>query len=188
MRRFATLFSPPVDAAPLLQRFGLQPDDAFAVVCAGGGGHADASTLFGDAATQLAHGGLATIAVGVRASTPAIEVPSLPNADLMALLATARVALLAGGSLLVQALALAVPSVAVPLQREQAARVRWLAAAGAVHAVPPTASAQELADALRALADDADGRARLQQAARRLGLENGLDAAVAALAQLAGAA
>ena len=188
VRRFATLFAPPADAAPVLARVGLAPGDAFAVICAGGGGHADASALFAGAATQLARGGLRTIAVGMPAVSPAIAVAALPNADLMALLAASRVALLAGGSLLVQALALGVAAVAVPLQSEQAARVRWLAEAGAVRAMSPTHSPRELAAAAHALADDAAARAQLQQHARALALDNGLDAAVEALAALAGIA
>ena len=43
-----------------------------------------------------------------------------------------------------------------------------------------------LAESLRALADDADARAGLRQACRALGLDNGLDAMVEALAELAG--
>jgi spore coat polysaccharide biosynthesis predicted glycosyltransferase SpsG len=104
----------------------------------------------------------------------------------MGLLAASRVALLAGGSLLVQALALDAAVVAVPLQAEQAARVRWLAAAGAVQALPALQPAQGLADRLRALADDTGAREHLRQAARGLGLENGLDVAVDALGTLAG--
>ena len=188
VRRFATLFAPPALAAPVLARLGLHEDAAFALVCAGGAGHAGAAALFAAAATHLARSGLATIAVGVPASAPALAVPTLPNAELMGLIAASRVALLAGGSLLVQALALDAPTVAVPLQAEQAARVRWLADAGAVREAAPTQSAQALADAARALADDADARARLRQATQRLELDNGLDAAVAALAMLAGVA
>lgn len=187
--RFATLFAPPADVAgAVLARLGLQPGEVFAVVCAGGGGHAGASMLFGTAATQLARDGLRTIAVGIAVEAPATTVQTLPNAELMALIAASRVALLAGGSLLVQAIALDVPTVAVPLQAEQAARVRWLADANAVHAMSSTHSPNELAGAVRVLADDATARARLQQRMRALGLENGLDAAVAVLAGLVGTA
>jgi hypothetical protein len=188
VRRFATLFAPPAPVAPVLARLGLRGNAAFALVCAGGAGHSGAAALFADAATHLARSGLATIAVGVPASAPAIAVPALPNAELMGLIAASTVALLAGGSLLVQALALDAATVAVPLQAEQAARVRWLAHAGAVREAAATQSAQALADAVRGLADNAEARARLQQAAQRLGLDNGLDAAVAALAGLAGVA
>jgi hypothetical protein len=187
VRRFATLFAPPASAASLLARLGLTADFPFAVVCAGGGGHADAGMRFAEVATQLARGGIATIAVGVPASSPAITVPALANAELMGLLAAARVALLAGGSLLVQALALDVPVVGVPLQAEQAARVRWLAQAGALQAGDAHDPAH-LAQRLQALVDDDAARNRLRAGVAALGLENGLDAAVDALATLAGLA
>ena len=169
----------------MLARLGLQGDASFAVVCAGGGGHADASALFAGAATQLAREGITTIAVGVPAAAPAITVPALANADLMGLLAASRVALLAGGSLLVQALALDVPVVAMPLQAEQAARVRWLAQAGAVWA-EDTHDASRLAQQVRALAEDIDASKRLRAGVARLGLKNGLEDAVGALGALAG--
>jgi len=187
VRRFATLFAPPAAAAPVLAHLGLADDVPFALVCAGGGGHASAAELFANAATQLARDGITTIAVGVPASAPAITIATLANAELMGLLAAARVALLAGGSLLVQALALDVPVVAVPLQAEQAARVRWLAQAGAVWA-DDTHDASRLAQRVHALASDIDASKRLRSGIARLGLENGLDDAVAALATLAGLA
>ena len=184
-RRYATVFASPEPAAPLLQELGLATDQPFAVVCAGGGGHAGAAAVFGQAATELARSGLATIAVGMHADAPAISIPELPNARLMGLLAGARVALLAGGSLLVQALSVGAPTLAVPLQDEQAARVRWLADSGAVR-IAADRSAQSLAGSLRALSDDQQGRTRLQQACRALALDNGLDAMTRALAQFAG--
>jgi hypothetical protein len=192
VRRFATLFAPPGAVAPVLARLGLQAGDAYVVVCAGGGGHR-ATALFGQAASALARSGITTVAVGVEAAAPAIAVPALPNAELMALLGGARVALLAGGSLLVQALALDVPVVALPLQAEQAARVRWLAAAGAVRAatMPSTTtaatSAQDatgVAQRVRELVDDAGARERLRTGIGALALRNGLDDAVQALAVL----
>ncbi|HVI25294.1 MAG TPA: hypothetical protein VM576_03755 [Xanthomonadaceae bacterium] len=192
VRRFATLFAPPAPVDALRLRCGLPPDAVYAVVCTGGGRHVlddgrDAAALFGATATALARHGIATVAVACEAPAPAHVVSRLPNAELMGLLAGARVALLAGGSLLVQALALEAPALAVPLQPEQAARVRWLAARGAVRAALPSASPEALADALQALAHDPDARAALRAGARALGLRNGLDDAVAALAALAGA-
>jgi hypothetical protein len=188
VRRFATLFAPPVPADALRARLGLPGDAPYAVTCMGGGRHVladgrDASVLFGEAATALAQRGLATIAVASAAQAPAVPIAQLPNAELMGLLAGARVALLAGGSLLVQALALGVPTLALPLQDEQAARVRWLARAGAVR-VATTATPAALADALRALADDAAACAALRAHAQALDLRNGLDDAAAALAAL----
>ena len=185
VRRFATVFAPPEPAGPLLQRFGLSADQPFAVVCAGGAGHAGSAKLFGDIATRVARTGLATLAVGAVAAAPAIPIAALPNAQLMGVLAASRVALLAGGSLLVQALALDTPTLALPLQDEQAARVRWLAGNGAVR-VATDADPHALAQALRGLADDEQAREQLQRACRRLGLTNGLEAMTDELAALAG--
>jgi UDP:flavonoid glycosyltransferase YjiC (YdhE family) len=95
------------------------------------------------------------------------------------------VALLGGGSLLVQALALGTPTLALPLQAEQAARVQWLARAGAVLTAPGSAP-DVLADALLRLQSDEASRAELRVQAAALGLSNGLPAAVDALAALAG--
>jgi hypothetical protein len=192
VRRFATLFAPPAAVAPVLARFGLQAGDVYAVVCAGGGGHRSPG-IFSEAATALARDGITTIAVGMEAAAPAITVPALSNAELMALLAASRVALLAGGSLLVQALALNVAAIALPLQAEQAARVRWLATAGAVRtpslrstSTPAVGDAAGVAQLVRDLANDADVRAGLRAGIRALDLRNGLDEAVEALVKLAG--
>ncbi|MBB1087188.1 hypothetical protein H4F99_01660 [Lysobacter sp. SG-8] len=188
VRRFATLFSPPADTGAVQARCGVAPP--YVVVCHGGGRHRvgdrDAAGLFGEAASRVAAGGLATVAVGAEGAAPAVSIDALPNAELMALLQGADAALLAGGSLLVQALSLGTPVLALPMQDEQAARVRWLADAGAVRATRDTAPAA-LAEGLAALARDADARASLRAATARLGLRNGLPDAVDALARLAGA-
>ena len=185
VRRFATVFAPPEPIAPLLEQLGPSTPPPFAVVCAGGAGHAGAAELFGDIATRVAAAGLATFAIGVPASPPVIAIAELPNAQLMGLLAASRVALLAGGSLLVQALALDTPTLALPLQDEQAARVRWLADNGAVRAAVGR-DPRELARSLRALADDDQARAQLQRGCRALGLDNGLQAMTQGLAGFAG--
>jgi hypothetical protein len=189
VRRFATLFAPPVDAGALLQRMGVSRP--YAVLCPGGGRHLldgeSASQRFGAAATALACRGLAAVAVAAPAAAPAIDTGELPNADLMALLAQAEVALLGGGSLLVQALALGTPTVALPLQAEQAARVAWLERAGAV-ITATTAAPDALAEVLLQLQSDASTRARLRAQTAALGLANGLPAATEALAHLAGLA
>lgn len=187
VRRFATLFAAPADPGAILQRLGVE--GPYAVLCPGGGRHdldgETASQRFGAAAHALARRGLTAIAVAAPAEPPAIAVGELPNAELMALLSRADVALLAGGSLLVQALALGTPTLALPLQAEQAARVAWLQRAGAVlTAAGPGADA--LAGAMLQLQADAGTRSRLRVRAKALGLDNGLPAAVAALADLAG--
>lgn len=187
VRRFATLFASPAPIAPVLARLGVAAP--YVVVCPGGGRHVidgrRGAQLFGEVATRLAREGVATIAVAAPAEAPAIDAGELPNAELMALLAHADAALLGGGSLLVQALALGVAALALPLQREQAERVAWLADADAVMATSSTDVAT-LAAGVRRLLDDAQARANLRQAAAALGLRNGLSEAVAALAALAG--
>lgn len=187
VRRYATLFAPPSVATPLLQRLGLSPP--YAVLCPGGGRHVvegqTAAQLFGQAATQLARQGMSTVAVAAPTEAPAIDAGELPNAELMALLSQAEVALLGGGSLLVQALTLGTPSVALPLQQEQAARVKYLADAGAI-VVATQADPDALATDLLHLGGDPSMRAQLRQRISALGLSNGLPAATEALAALAG--
>ncbi|MFL6592424.1 MAG: hypothetical protein ACJ8GK_06925 [Luteimonas sp.] len=185
VRRFATVFAMPEPVTPLLQQVGVAAGQPFVVVCAGGAGVAGAAALFGDVAARVAQSGIATIAIGVPGDAPAIALAHLPNAQLMGLLAASRAAFLAGGSLLVQALALKVPTLALPLQDEQAARVHWLAGQGAV-TVAAGGDPQQLAHALCALADDPATRARLQQACSALALDNGLDAMADALGDFAG--
>jgi hypothetical protein len=182
VRRYATLFAEPVDADAVLARLGVAPP--YVVVCPGGGGHVvdgvPAHALFGAAAAPLARGGLRTLAVATRDAAPAIEAARLPNAELMALLSRAEAALLGGGSLLVQALALRVPVLALPLQAEQAARVEWLRRAGAVQ-VAESRDPATLAAQLRSLCESPDACDTLRHGIDTLGLRNGLDEAVAAL-------
>lgn len=185
VRRFSTLFASPDDPAPLLARLGIT--GRYVVACAGGGGYPlDGRTsgeLFGEAAALAAGAGLDAVAVAAPAPPPALATGALDNAELMALLSRSEAALLAGGSLLVQALALGVPTVAVPLQREQAGRVTWLASHGATQGLEATDPAA-MAAALRGLAEDAGARERLRDAAAALGLRNDLEPAARALAAL----
>lgn len=187
VRRFATLFATPSPRGPLLARLGIAPP--YVAACPGGGGHAidghSAGDVFGAAADAVAARGHAAVAVGATGAGAALHIDALPNADLMALLEGADAALLGGGSLLVQALALGTPTLVRPLQAEQAARARWLHARGALR-IAPASDADALADALLSLARDAGTAATLRARAAALGLRNGLDAAVDALAALAG--
>lgn len=182
VRRFATLFAEPADADAVLARLALSPP--YVVVCPGGGGHAvdgvPADALFGAAAAELARAGVRTLAVATRDAAPARQAARLPNAELMALLSRAEAALLGGGSLLVQALAVGTPALALGLQPEQVARVAWLRAAGAV-ATPTSPAPEVMAADLRRLLDAPAERARLRANARALGLDNGLAAAADAL-------
>lgn len=186
VRRFATLFAPPAPLGPLLARLGIAPP--YAVVCPGGGAHriagGTAAELFGRVADIATTRGLATVAVAAAGAGAAVHLESLPNAELMALLGGAHAALLGGGSLLVQALALGTPVLALPLQDEQATRVAWLQRHGVLR-VAPDRGTTALADRLIALAGDAAAVGTLRTRIAMLDLHNGLDEAVAALAALA---
>jgi hypothetical protein len=185
VRRFATIFAEPADADALLARLGLAPP--YVVLCPGGGGHVidgvPADALVGAVAAELARGGVRTLAVATRGAVPAMEIARLPNAELMAVLSRAQAALLGGGSLLLQALALRVPVLALPLQAEQRARVAWLQRAGAV-AVARGSDPAGLAAQLRGLHASPDDIAALRRGIDALGLRNGLGEAVAALRAL----
>jgi len=183
IHRYATMFAPPTALEPLRARFGLG-DAPYAVVSTGGGEHPGAADRFGTIATLLARDGLTTLAIATPAQAPALDVGALPNAELMASLAGARIAVLAGGSLLVQALALGTPVLASALQSEQEHRVRWLAKSGAVRDATH-ASPEHVAAMARALAGDDAARAALIDGAQMLGLRNGLDEAVERLRSLA---
>lgn len=182
VRRYPTLFAAPADADAVLARLGLSPP--YVVVCPGGGGHAvegmPADVLFGATAAALARAGTRTLALATRDAAPAVEATRLPNAELMALLSRAQAALLGGGSLLVQALALRVPVLTLPLQAEQAARVAFLRRAGAVQ-VAESREPAALAAQLRSLRDAPEACEALRRGIDTLGLRNGLEEAAAAL-------
>lgn len=151
-----------------------------------GGGTPQGAALYANASEQLAREGVRTLLVrgdwpaGRSAASPGLlQVGVLPNAQLMALLAGARLALLGGGSVLVQALALEVPCVAAALAEDQAQRLAVLAQAGAVTAAAADSSALR-AQALP-LWQDVQRRAALRTGARALGLRNGLDLALSRL-------
>ncbi len=189
VRRFATLFAPPPPGTleRLRERHGLPAE--YAIVCPGGGRHRpggrDAAELFGLAAADLARRGVPVVAVGTRAAPPEGSLPPLPNHELMALLAGARLGVVGGGSLVVQVLAVGTPAVALPLTREQRARTRWLAGAGALREVLDTA-VPALAEAALALYREDERRTAQRAAARRLGLVNGLPQALDDFATLVG--
>lgn len=186
VRRHATLFANPAALASLLSRLGIK--SPYVVVCPGGRGHRiagqPAHEIFARVADIVAERSLPVVAVMAPGTGPALHLEALPNAELMALLAAADAALLGGGSLLVQALALGTPVLTVPLQREQEQRVAWLLQRGYVHTLSD-GSADTIADELLALAKDANARQALHDRLLTLGLNNGLDTAVHELAQLA---
>lgn len=165
---------------------------ASALWCPGGGGGRiealDAPAAFAAAAERAG-----VRAIVVRADRPAGSTDAqgelmvcgpLPNAALMALLPRVEFAVLGAGSLLLQALAAGTACAAVALASDQPARLRQLAAAGAVRTCEP--AIDTLARAATALAGDRAGRACLRERAAALGLRNGLPAALDAMARWLG--
>jgi hypothetical protein len=157
-------------------------DPPYVLLVAGGGAQrtalGDADDLFAAAAARIGAAGFTAVQVG-RPRDPApgtVALPPLPNAILAALVRDATVVVCGAGSLLVQALALGAPAIACALQAEQQSRLAWGAARGAVDAV--AADPEALSAAALALATDPPRRAARADAARALGLSNGLAAAI----------
>jgi hypothetical protein len=106
----------------------------------------------------------------------------LPQSDLAELMAGARLVVTNGGSTLLQAIACGRACVAVPIAGDQAQRIRRCALAGA--AAPAALEAAAIgAAAFRLLRDD-PARAALAARATALGLTDGVEAALGALASL----
>ncbi len=163
----------------------------FVLFCPGGGGGdiegRPAASAYGAAAERC---GLRAIAVLADQPTGPVEVhgatlrlPAQCNAALMALLQSSELAVVGAGSLLLQALALGKPCLALPLARDQPARLAQLVQRGAVTTC--AASVAALAQATRGLCADPDRlaalRSRTQSLALRNGLAEGLDAIFALL-------
>lgn len=117
----------------------------------------------------------------VELQDPVLLTGPLQNAALMALLGGAAYAMVGAGSLLLQALACGTPCAAVALASDQPARLRHLVGHGATLA--GGRDIEGLAAAARRLANEAGLREQLRQRARGLGLRNGLEEALAALAR-----
>jgi hypothetical protein len=137
VRFLDTLLPAAVAADPL-------PDlQDFVLVVPGGGsahpGARDAPGIIGAAAAGLAQRGLRTVLVGVAASPDSSSLlttlPLLPQAQLVELMRRAGLVVSNGGDTLLQALACGCACVAVPIARDQAARIarcrelRWIVAA-----------------------------------------------------------
>jgi UDP:flavonoid glycosyltransferase YjiC (YdhE family) len=95
----------------------------------------------------------------------------------------AALVLSGGGSLMLQALALRRPCIAVPLTGDQERRVADFAKAGCVVAAP--LDAQRLARAIARALTEAPVRASLERGVAACGLRNGVPTLVDALARLA---
>ncbi|HUY84238.1 MAG TPA: hypothetical protein VMU86_06660 [Steroidobacteraceae bacterium] len=178
-RRAALLAELALPAAPVL------------VVPGGGTGHPgamDAVRRFHSAAVELATAGVPTVFVGPFDAADAAEPGalrrrrSLPQADLAELMRAASVVVANGGSTMVQAIACAAPCIAVPIARDQRARIRRAAAAGVVVRAPLAAAA--IARGARLLLADAAARTALASRAADFALADGIQVAVDALAGL----
>jgi hypothetical protein len=168
---------------------------------------------FAAAARALAHGGFATTFVGppdggandsegagarrammsegltgTQAQTPAAGVPrleileSLPQAELAQRIARAKVVVVNGGSTLLQAIACGAACVAAPIAGDQLERIRRCVRSGvALEAAPERADIERK---VRSLLEDESARAALGARAAGLGLEDGIEVALDALARL----
>ncbi len=192
-----SLFPPPDETRALAYRghLGLTKD-SYVLFCAGGGGHEhrglSASEVFGSAAREVARAsGQRTVWVQGPNYTGTLAPPdgllslgALSGPQLIDLLSGARVAVINGGSLLSQALALRVPCIAAPVAGDQDARIAACAARGLL--LSTSLEVDALVQTALALLKDP---ARLDEIRLRLGqldLNNSVDVALAALERLLG--
>lgn len=194
--RLLEVIHEPIDESATRARqraLGVDPGQ-YVLACPGGGGDfgkgPDAPRLYFDVAVRVAaQARLPVVAVlGARFAPPS-PLPAgvrvlgtVPNGELMGLLQDARLAIVNGGSLLMQAIAQDTPCVAAPIADDQPPRIAETVRHGYVRAaaLEPGALAEA---ALDLLLDDA-ARDALRGHLVELDLRNGLDVAVEGLAQL----
>ena len=192
---FLDVLHEPVDEAgtrDLQRRLGVEPG-RYVLACPGGGGvfgdGPDAAQVYFNASSEIASGaGVPVVAVlGPRFSAPQSPPPgvhvvaSLPNAQLMGMLRDARLGIVNGGSLLLQAIALGAPCVAAPISEDQPARIAECAARGLVR--PAALDASPLVRQASVLLAD-DVRERMRSRLSELALANGVEIAVDALERI----
>ena len=197
VRYLDVLLPPPpaAAAAATLARAGVAPGGYVLVVPGGGSAHPGAvgtPAAFEAAAERIAAAGHLVLVAG-RERGPAVaaaaHAPSarwlgrLPPAEIAALLRGAALVVTNGGDTLLQALAAGRATVAAPIANDQPERLARCVARGGVVGVAPQPEA--LATAALRLLDDGAERARLAAAARALGLVDGIETALAAIAALA---
>lgn len=187
------VFEPPEPARgqALLARFGVRPRE-YIVLCPGGSGkfegQRDAVAVFRAAAAQLAtrcQQRVALVGAAVEnaaADAGVLTVPPLPNGELMDLISSAAIAVINGGSLLGQTLALGCAAVAAPIAADQWSRIYTCARRGLI--VASELTAESIAENTAQLAADAGRRDAIRAAVARLGLRNGSEVAIPALARL----
>jgi hypothetical protein len=177
-----------LDSVAKVSGFG---SEGYVLVVPGGGtGHPRALKASGEflaAARSLAASGFNTVFVGPHqggdsqlATLRSIE--SLPQAQLMELMRGAKLVVANGGSTLLQAIACGCACIAIPIAHDQAERIRRCVSAAV--AVPAALHAASMVEAATLLLNDEEARAALACRAHRLGLADGVQVALDALAQL----
>ncbi len=181
-------------AASALAAHGMSPGGYVLFCCGGGGWRIDdrpAAEVYLEAAALFCErgGGSAVVVMGPlysggqAAHQPAVVLGAVEPEAMADLVASSRVVVASGGSMLTQALASGRASVVAAAGAwDQPARVAALAGAGVLQQVVPTP--QSLAEGALSLARSADLRRSLEARAREAGFENGLDEVANALASL----
>jgi hypothetical protein len=170
-------------------RAGLQSEAYVLLVPGGGTGHpraADATATFFSAAKRLANTGTLTVFVGPTGTPTGVPTlrsfNSLPQADLAELMSGARLVITNGGSTLLQAIACGRACIAIPIARDQSQRIRRCVEAGVAREAKLDASS--IARVAGELLHDEAARAALARRATDLGLADGVEVALRALARL----
>lgn len=194
LRRLGPIFEPP-DAArreALLAGLALK-ENRYLVFCAGGGGgdprRRMATEAFLGAAAKLGNAaGLRSVVLtggGPAAAAPTpcvVALERLAHGEVIDLLSAARLAITNGGSLLCQAAALGAVCIAVPVTKDQPARIAQFARRGL--AIAGVADVEALANAALALLASETQCQQLRERLAGASLTNGLGPAVDALAGL----
>jgi len=188
VRFLPTLFETPTteQRAGVPTRLGLQADQ-YVLFCPGGAGQfaglGNGPATFAAAATRVAatdHYPVVLVGAPQGFDAPGVRaLGTLPNAELMALAAAARLCVVNGGSLLLQCLAQGAACVGVPIAGDQASRIESCKRQGAVR--PAAFAPEAIAQAATDLLSDPQQIAALRSAAGQLALGNGVDVAVNAL-------
>jgi hypothetical protein len=185
------IFSRSEPAAEALPQAASGARGDFVLVVPGGGtGHPGAKDAAGEflaAAHALAATGIVVRYVGPGATqrtdtaSPNFQaLGTLPQTELADQMRHARLLVVNGGSTLLQGIACGAACIAVPIARDQRRRIRRCVAAGA--AVEAALAAPEIAARAQALLRDESSRAALARRAAGLGLADGLEVALSALA------
>jgi glycosyltransferase involved in cell wall biosynthesis len=180
----------PAQHAAALGRAGCAAGAFVLIVPGGGTGHPgvrDAADQFAAAGRTLAGRGTPTVYVGPLAAGAADAaaapnwhpVGALPQAELAALLRSARLVIANGGSTLLQAIACGNACVAVAIARDQSERIRRCVGAGV--AVAAALDSDSIVQTAQRLLQNEQQRAALQGRAARLGLADGVEVALRAL-------